>query len=159
MGNGKQENTGQGSILIEAPVEAVFDFISDPETRWEFITPLEVHRQIDAISGAVLLDRYEVEIAGRTLRSETRIVSIDRPRLVIRDVQGDVNSTQIFSLSRRDGSTELTLVLSYEVEPDWPAYFREQPTAYYFSQTLVDQMLEEIRTVLEVEQTFELELH
>ncbi len=159
MRNRKQENTGQGSILIEAPVEAVFDFISDPETRWEFVTPLEVHRQVDAVSGALLPDHYEVEIAGRTLRYETHITVMDRPRLVVRDARGDVNSTQIFSLSRRDGFTELTLAHSYEVEPDWPAYFREQPTAYRFSQTLVAQMLEEIRAVLEVEQAFELELH
>ena len=150
--------TSKGSVLIDAPLEAVFDFISDPETRWDFVTPLEAHRLFDAVSGELLPGRYELEIAGRTLSYETHITVLDRPNRIIRDARGDVTSTQLFSLSERDGFTELTLALTYEVEPLWPTYFREEPTASRFSQTLVAQMLDEMRTELEVEQAFEIEL-
>ena len=146
------EFTGRGSILIAAPIEAVFDLISDPGTRWDFITPLESRRRPDSIPGS---DRYELEIAGRILHYEMHIAALDRPGRLVMDVRGDVKGTQVFSLSESDGFTELALELTYEVKPYWPAYFLEEPTASLFSRTLVAQTLEEIRTVLEVELALE----
>ena len=141
------EFTGRGSILIAAPIEAVFDFISDPGTRWDFITPLESRRPPNSIPGS---DRYEFDIAGRILHYEMHIAALDRPRRLVMDVRGDVRGTQVFSLSESNGLTELALELTYEVEPHWPSYFHEEPTASRFPQTLVAQTLEEIRTELEV---------
>jgi uncharacterized membrane protein len=158
MTTAKQEIIGQGSILIEAPIEAVYDLISDPETRWDLITPLEVHRQDDADLQAFSSNRYEMEIAGRTLRYESNITDRDRPGLVIRETRGDVNGTQTFRLDRRDEFTELTLTLTYAIQPEWPAYFREQPTAGRFAQTLVSQILEEIRILVEIEQVLGMEI-
>ena len=140
-----------GSVLIAARIEAVFSFISNPDTRLDAGSPLEVH--IETQGESVLDSRYqgELKIAGRVLRYDARTSVHEPPTLLVVEMKGDVSGEQVFNLAEEANATRLNLNLQYSVPPELPAYYREEPTRTRFAETLVSQTLANIRAALEKE--------
>ena len=140
-----------GSVLIAARIEAVFKLISNPDTRLDAASPLEVH--IEAQGESVLDSRYqgELKIAGRVLRYDARTSVHEPPTLLVVEMKGDVSGEQVFNLAEEANATRLNLNLQYSVPPELPAYYREEPTRTRFAETLVSQTLANIRAALEKE--------
>ena len=140
-----------GSVLIAARIEAVFKFISNPETRLDAASPLEVH--IETQGESVLDSRYqgELKIAGRVLRYDARTSVHEPPTLLVVEMKGDVSGEQVFKLAEEANATRLNLNLQYSVPPELPSYYREEPTRTRFAETLVSQTLANIRAALEKE--------
>ncbi|MCZ6529298.1 MAG: SRPBCC family protein [Chloroflexi bacterium] len=140
-----------GSVLIAARIEAVFKFISNPDTRLDAASPLEVH--IETQGESVLDSRYqgELKIAGRVLRYDARTSVHEPPTLLVVEMKGDVSGEQVFNLAEEANATRLNLNLQYSVPPELPSYYREEPTRTRFAETLVSQTLANIRAALEKE--------
>ncbi len=140
-----------GSVLIAARIEAVFKFISNPRTRLDSGSPLEVH--IKTQGESVLDSRYrgELEIAGRVLRYDARTSIQEPPTLLVVEMEGDFSGKQVFNLAEEANATRLNLNLQYSVPPELPSYYREEPTRTRFAETLVSQTLANIQTALEME--------
>ena len=141
----------EDSVLIAAPIEAVFKFISDPDTRVDAITPLEARRQAEGELGPGSPSQCELKIAGRVLRYETRSAVFEPPMRFVVEMQGDVTGEQSFTLAEEAGDTRLNLVLKYMVPPSWPSFYRKEPTRTRFAETLVSQTLANIKAALEME--------
>lgn len=140
-----------GNELIAAPIDAVFKFISDPETRVDPITPLDARRKAEGEFGRDSLGECELRIAGRVLHYEIRTKVSEPPTRLIAEMQGDVTGEQRFTLAKEAGGTRLNLDLKYIVPPYWPSYYRVEPTRQLFAETLVSQTLANIKASLETE--------
>ena len=140
-----------GSVLIAARIEAVFKFISNPSTRLDAVSPLEVH--IETQGESVLESRYqgELKIAGRVLRYDAHTSVHEPPTLMVVEMKGGVSGEQVFNLAEEANATRLNLNLQYWVPPELPSYYREEPTRTRFAETLVSQTLANIRAALERE--------
>jgi len=144
------EVRAEGSVLIAAGIEAVFKFISNPDTRIDAGSPLEVH--IKTESESVLDSRYqgELEIAGRILRYDARMTIHEPPTRLIVEMEGDFSGEQVFNLAEEANGTRLNYDLQYSVPPELPSYYREEPTRTRFADTLVSQTLANIQAALEM---------
>lgn len=142
-----------GSVLITAPIEAVFEFISNPDTRLNGTSPLEVHIETKGESDPESRYQGDLKIAGRVLRYDARTSSQEPPTLLVVEMKGDVSGEQVFSLAEEANATRLNLNLQYSVPPELPSYYREEPTRIRFAETLVSQTLANIQAALEMERT------
>jgi carbon monoxide dehydrogenase subunit G len=140
-----------GGILIAAPIDLVFKFVSDPDTRVDAVTPLDARKVAKGELGQDSLGECELKIAGRVLRYVIRSKVFEPPTRLIAEMQGDVTGEQRFTLAEEGGATRLNLDLKYLVPPDWPSYYREEPTRSLFAETLVSQTLANIKAALEKE--------
>jgi carbon monoxide dehydrogenase subunit G len=144
------EVRAEGSVLIAAGIEAVFKFISNPDTRLDSGTPLDVH--IETQGESVLESRYqgELKIAGRVLNYDARTSVHEPPKLLVVEMEGDFSGKQVFNLVKEANATRLNLDLQYSVPPELPSYYREEPTRTRFAETLVSQTLANIQAELEM---------
>jgi carbon monoxide dehydrogenase subunit G len=140
-----------GGVLIATPIEVVFKFISDPETRIDPVTPLDARRKTKSEPDRDSLGECELKIAGRELQYEIRSKVFEPPTRLVAEMQGDVTGEQRFALAEEAGGTRLNLDLKYFVPPDWPSYYRVEPTRTLFAETLVSQTLANIKAALEME--------
>jgi carbon monoxide dehydrogenase subunit G len=145
------EVSARGSVLIAVRIEEVFKFISNPNTRLNAISPLEVH--IETQGDFPIDSRYEGElkIAGRVLRYSARTSIQEPPTLLVVEMEGAVAGEQIFNLAEEANATRLNLNLRYSVPPELPSYYREEPTRTRFADTVVSQTLGNIQAALEME--------
>jgi hypothetical protein len=139
-----------GDVLIAAPIEVVFKFISDRETRVNAVTPLDARRKAAGEPGRDSPDECELKIAGRVLHYEIRSKVLEPPMRLVAEMQGDVTGEQRFTLAEEAGGTRLNLDLKYIVPSDWPSYYRVEPTRSLFVETLVSQTLANIKAALEM---------
>jgi carbon monoxide dehydrogenase subunit G len=140
-----------GEVLISAPISVVFKFISDPETRVDPVTPLDARRMTKDDPSQDSLGECELKIAGRILHYEIISKVFEPPTRLVAEMQGDVTGEQRFTLAEEAGSTRLQLDLEYVVPPDWPSYYRDEPTRTLFAETLVAQTLANIKAALEMD--------
>ena len=140
-----------GDVLIAAPIEVVFKFISDPETRVDPVTPLDARRKAKVEPDQDSLGECELKIAGRVFHYEIRIKVFEPPTRLVAEMQGDVIGEQRFTLDEEADGTRLNLDLKYTVPPSWPSYYRVEPTRTLFAETLVSQTLVNIKAALEME--------
>lgn len=139
------------SVLIDAPIEAVFRFIADPETRVNAVSPLDAHAETRGKQGSESFKLCVLKIAGRVFRYELRTTVHEPPTLLVMEMKGDVSGEQVFNLGGEANAVRLNLDLKYLVPPDWPSYYREEPTSTRFAETLVSQTLANIQSALEKE--------
>jgi carbon monoxide dehydrogenase subunit G len=140
-----------GGVLISAPIDVVFKFVSDPETRVDPITPLDARRKTEGEPGRDSLGTCELKIAGRVLQYEISSKVFEPPTRLVAEMRGDVTGEQRFTLAKEAGDTRLNLDLKYIVPPSWPSYYRDEPTRKLFAETLVSQTLANIKGALEME--------
>lgn len=140
-----------GDIFIAAPIEMVFKFISDPETRVDPVTPLDARRKVEGELDQDSLGECELKIAGRVLQYEIRSKVFEPPTLLVAEMQGDVTGEQTYTLAEESDGTRLNIDLKFSVPPDWPSYYRVEPTRTLFAETLVSQTLANIKAALEME--------
>ena len=142
-----------GSVVIAAPIEAVFKFITDPDTRLDAISPLETHMEAQGELRSELLYLCELKIAGRVVRNQARTSVYEPPTRLVMEMDGDITGEQVYNLAQEANATRLNLDLQFTVPPEWPSYYREEPTRTRFVETLVSQTLANIQAALEMERT------
>ena len=136
-------------ILIAAPIDVVFNFISDPETRVDAVTPLDARVKVTGELDRDSLGQCEIKIAGRVLHYEVRKKVFEPPTRLAVEMQGDLPGEQTFTLAEEAGGTRLNVDLKYIVPPDWPSYYRVEPTRTRFAETLLSQTLANTKAALE----------
>ena len=142
-----------GSVIITAPIEAVFKLISDFDTRVNAISPLEAHAETQGETRLESRYQGELKIAGRVLRYDARTSVYEPPTRLCMEMDGDITGEQVYNLAQEANATRLNPDLQYTVAPEWPSYYREEPTRTRFAETLVSQTLANIQAALEMERT------
>jgi uncharacterized protein YndB with AHSA1/START domain len=89
---------------VDAPVEAVFDALADARTYPEWWRPVYLDVQADGPPEPGRVSRQHFK--GRlpyTLKTNSKIVRLDRPRSFEIEVEGDLSGHGIWTLTARDG--------------------------------------------------------
>lgn len=147
------EVRAEGSVLIAARIEDVYKFISNPDTRLNGVSPLEIHIETQGESDLESPYQGELEIAGRVLHYDAHTSIHEPPKRLVVEMAGDFSGEQVFNLAEEANATRLNLNLQYTVPPELPSYYREEPSRTRFAETFVSQTLTNIRTALEMEST------
>jgi uncharacterized protein YndB with AHSA1/START domain/quercetin dioxygenase-like cupin family protein len=100
---------------VDAPPEPVFDAIADATTYPEWWKPVYIDTTTDGPPGVGRTSQQHFK--GRLpyhLHTSSTITDYDRPRLVAADVVGDLRGRGVWTLTPRDGGTD--------VQFDWRVY-------------------------------------
>jgi uncharacterized protein YndB with AHSA1/START domain len=93
---------------VDAPVEAVFDALADARTYPDWWRPVYIEIQTDGppAVGRVARQRFKGRLPYR-LHTSSRIVALERPRLIEAEIAGDLSGRGIWTLTAREGLTHV----------------------------------------------------
>lgn len=141
---------GQADVFINRSREETFKFLCDPDVDPAELTPFE-DKIIEGgtTHGVGYVCRTTIDLAARELDCTTRCIEYDPPRRLVTRLEGDLEGTQAWELRPENDGTRAQL--SFEVvKPEWlPAYLKDKTTGARWSQRLVEQTLENVKTTLE----------
>ncbi len=103
------------SVTIKAPVEKVFDFVSEPTHLPEFWPSLVEVKDVKRLPNGGTSNRWVYKMAGIRLEGTSEdIERITNERLVSK-TEGGVKSTQTWTFQPEAGGTEVTFEVEYTV--------------------------------------------
>jgi len=106
----------EGSILLNAPVEKVFDFLADPKVNVEIMPSMIDVRDIedppDHIGGHF---HWTYKMAGIKFDGETRVLEWEKNRRVVTESKSGIRSKWRFSYEPAAQGSKLTIAVEYEV--------------------------------------------
>ena len=105
------------SVLIERPIEQVFDYISDPSTFPRWNSAVQSVRETSAgaagVGATYLMER---ELPGGRAENALEVVEVNRPTLfVIRTTSGPTPFKYRYVLADEEGATILELAAEVEL--------------------------------------------
>jgi len=105
------------SIRIERPIEAVFDYVSDPTTFPRWNSAVQSVRETSAgADGVGATYRMERELPDGRAENDLEVVEVNRPSLfVIRTTSGPTPFLYRYVLTNEEGGTLLELAAEVEL--------------------------------------------
>ena len=135
------------SIIINAPVEKVFEYLSDPMNMLEWHPSVISIRNISG-RGESQKWTWDYKLLGFTLTGEVRIVkSVVNTQRLLKST-GDIESTRNWRLRREAGGTRLDYELEYTIPTPVIGKFAEL-MAIQRSERVVDMALVNIKERME----------
>jgi uncharacterized membrane protein len=103
------------SVSIEAPVDRVFDYLTDP-THFPDIWPslLEVDHVSRHADGSHSFD-WVYKMAGLKFRGHAETIELQKNRLIVAKAESGIPSTFRWTYDGSNGSTHLTLEIEYSL--------------------------------------------
>ena len=102
------------SITIDAPVEKVFDYVSDSTNLPEIWPSLMEMKDVKHLPDGTTTDSWTYKMAGIQLKGTTVTKYVEN-KSVISKTEGGVKSTQIWTFEPEDGGTKATFEVEYTV--------------------------------------------
>ncbi|MFC1846432.1 SRPBCC family protein [Chloroflexota bacterium] len=102
------------SITINAPVEKVFNYISESTNLPEIWPSLIEIKDVNHLPDGGTTDRWTYKMAGMRLEGTTASKYVEN-RSVISKTEGGVKSTQAWTFEPADGGTKATFDIEYTV--------------------------------------------
>ncbi len=102
------------SITINAPVEKVFTYITDPKNELEIVPSIT---DIRDIRGQGVGQRYSwtYKMMGISLKGKSEVIEYESNERYITNSTGGIISTWIWTTRPRGDGTQLTLVVDYTI--------------------------------------------
>lgn len=102
------------SILINVPVEKVFDYIADQKNQTEWIASMvEIWDTSEPAVGAQY--KWKYKMVGVLLDGETTVTELVPNKRYRTQSKGAADSNWLFLLDSKDGGTELELIIDYSI--------------------------------------------
>ena len=106
------ETTG----TIDAPVEKVFDYISDATNEAEWLpSQVESEYVIRTEEGVGSRYRWVYKLLGIRFEGESTCTEYVRNKRLVTESKGGILSTWTYTFEPEDGGTKLTLVVDYTI--------------------------------------------
>ena len=106
----------EGSILLNAPVEKVFDYLADPKANVEVMPSMVDVRDIEDPPGHVGGHfHWTYKMAGIKFDGETRVLEWEKNNHVVTESKGGIRSKWRFSYEPAAQGSKLTIAVEYEV--------------------------------------------
>lgn len=106
----------EGSSVLNAPVEKVFDYLSDPHSNVDVIPGMVDVRDIEDppnhVGGHF---HWTYKMAGIKFDGETRILEWEKNRRVVTESRGGIRSKWTISYEPAAPGTKMTVAVEYEV--------------------------------------------
>jgi ribosome-associated toxin RatA of RatAB toxin-antitoxin module len=104
------------SILLNAPVEQVFDYMADVHSNLEIIPGMIDIRDIQETPSHIGSHfRWTYKMAGIKFDGETTVLEWEQYKRVVTDSKGGIRAKWYFTYGREAAGSKLTIAVEYEV--------------------------------------------
>jgi uncharacterized membrane protein len=104
------------SIALNAPVEKVFDYMTDPHSNMEIIPGMVDVRDIEETPDHIGMHfHWTYKMAGIKFDGETKVLEWEKYRRVVTESTGGVRSRWSFTYEPAPSGSTLTIAVEYEV--------------------------------------------
>jgi len=107
--------TIEAEIVVDAPIETVFEYVAAPENHAEMNPNVVDVTDVEPLPNGGHEADFGFRMLGRTLHGHVRDVEFDVPRLRVFDVDGDVAARTTYELATVAGGTRVRF--TNEIEP------------------------------------------
>lgn len=138
------------SILIDKPIDEVFEYTASPLNGPAFIPNLNENTNIQPEKSSVgqTFD-WRFNMAGVDLRGKAEVTEFEPPHKVKIVTTGDSNTTWVWSFQAENSSTRVSTEVEYElIESVWQKIINKT-IVDKLNQRSAEQMLENLRIILE----------
>lgn len=136
------------SVLIDAPVDQVFAFVTDPNNLpsiWPSM--VEVKNVKTDAAGAHSFD-FTYKMAGLHFQGHADTLEAEKNRHVVTKSVGGIPSTFDWLYTSKDGKTELKVRTEYELPKNVLAKLAE-PIVHHLNEREAETMLHNLKAVME----------
>ncbi len=102
------------SITINAPVEKVFNYVSDPMKQIEWMPSMMKVKDVSG-SGVGQSHRWTYKMAGIMFDGESTTTEHVQNERIVKESKGGITSTFNFDFEPHDGGTVLKMAIEYAV--------------------------------------------
>jgi uncharacterized membrane protein len=103
-------------VSINAPIDKVFNYISDPTTAPEMMKSMLEVKDVDVKEGGVGTTFHWVyKMAGMKFSGESVCTEYVANKKLVLQSKGGIKSTWYWTLEPKEGGTTVTLVVEYDV--------------------------------------------
>jgi uncharacterized protein YndB with AHSA1/START domain len=103
------------AVVIDAPIEAVFEYVAAPENHTVMNPNITEVTGVEELPNGGREADFTFRMLGRDLRGHVRDVEVVPPERRVFDVEGDVDARTTYELSTEDGRTRFDF--TNEVDP------------------------------------------
>jgi len=104
------------SILLNAPVEQVFDYMADVHSNVEYIPGMIDVRDIQETPDYVGTHfKWTYKMAGIKFDGETTVLEWEQYKRVVTDSKGGIKAKWYFTFGREAAGSKLSIAVEYEV--------------------------------------------
>ena len=103
------------TVTINAPVEKIFNYVSDPTNLPEFWPSLVEISDVKTLSNGGHSNRWVYKMAGIRLQGTSEDVEYVKNQRLVSKTKGGTESTQTWSLHPVTGGTRVTFTVEYTV--------------------------------------------
>ncbi|KKQ77383.1 MAG: Bacterio-opsin linked product [Parcubacteria group bacterium GW2011_GWA1_38_7] len=140
------------SILINKPIEQVFDFAASPINGPKFIPNLSENTNINPEeSGVGQTFDWHFNMFGLSLNGKAKITEFKKPDKAVIETDGNNKTTWTYSFDKEGSGTKVTVEIDYELHEDILRKFVDKMVIDKMNQRSADQMMENLKTILEAE--------
>lgn len=140
----------EATILINCPIEEVFDYTATPHNGPAFIPNLNENTNIEPLEpteGQTFEWRFNM--AGVDLRGQAVVSVYNRPNEVVLDITGDTVATWSYKFEDSDGATKVTTAVEYSINENAMQKLANRAVIDKFNQKTAEQMVDNLKTILE----------
>ena len=138
------------SILINKPIEEVFDFTASPFNGPKFIPNLAENTNIKPEKpGIGQTFDWHFNMLGVSLRGKAKVTEFEKLSKVVIETNGNTKTTWVYSFEKDNSSTKVSVDVEYEIHEDVLRKLVDKMIVDKINQRSAQQMLENLKTILE----------
>ena len=138
------------SILINKPIDQVFDFAASPVNGPKFIPNLSENTNISPEEpGVGQTFEWHFNMFGVPLRGKAKVTEFKRPNKAVIETSGAHKTSWVYSFEKEDSGTKVTVDVEYELHENMIRKFIDKNVIEKMNQRSAQQMVENLKTILE----------
>lgn len=138
------------SLVINKPIQEVFDYAATPKNGPAFIPNLNENSNVEPEQpGVGQKFDWRFNMGGVDLRGNAEVTEFEAPHKVTVVTSGDTSSTWAYSFQDENGNTKVTLEVEYEVAESALQKLANRVVVERLNQRTAEQSLENLKTILE----------
>ncbi len=143
-------NKATSQLTINKPIKEVFEYMASPYNGPAFIPNLNENTNIfpEKVGVGQKFD-WRFNMAGVDLRGKSEVTEYTSPTKVVISSNGDANSTWTYTLEEVDGNTKVVVEIDYELAETALQRIANKMVITKLAQKTAEQMLENLKVILE----------
>ncbi|WP_435063309.1 SRPBCC family protein [Halobaculum sp. EA56] len=138
------------SIRVDAPAEAVFDYVDEPENHVELTPSLVDVSNVEPLENGGKRLEYTYKMAGVDLTGTLETPTYEPNERIVFEMDGDLTGTLTWTFEATDGGTEVAYAAEYDLPGGVLARVAE-PFAVRYNERELRTTLENLRDRLELD--------
>src|SRR5258706_3136055 len=138
------------SIIINHPIQQVFDYIISPQNGPKYIPYLKENSNInptEPVVGQTFNWRYAM--SSHEMNGEAKVIELVPPSKYVIATNGNIASTWTFLLNEEEAGVKVTMTIDYEFDQNLLKMLIDQLILDRFNQKAVEEVLENLKGLLE----------